>query len=504
MVRKTHEQTAIDRKYSPFDFLSPVDSRYYGTEADFYEALHPYLSEEANIRYQLKVEQELIAQLEASGIAPKGISEATARAVVEITPTEVYAEEQKIHHNVRAIANCIRSRLDDASRGYVHLFATSNDITDTARAVALRDVTRDIILEDLHALMGVLVETASEYADVPQIGRTHGRHAVPITLGYWLANYIDRLGQRTEFLVRAAENLRGKMSGAVGAHNSFGLKWPGDPAFFEKAVLARLGLQPSDYSVSTQIVQPEYLADFAHALVSSFSVLANLADDYRQLMRSEIEEVVEDTSRYVGSSTMPHKVNPKNFENVKSLWKTFMPRMTTFYLDQISEHQRDLTNSASGRFVNELVAGFDYAIRRLRKAIQGTKIEEDSLRKCFEMGEGWVVAEPLYIALALGHHADAYEVSKALVKKSKEVGKTLMEYLRTEAEAKEILKGISEEHMEIIMNPAKYTGDASERTRFVCEMWWGAEKSPGRINPIDLLQSKLRGPVGVLAGPLWK
>ncbi len=303
------------------------------------------------------MEQALLAELEASGVAPRGTSQALAAALREdpITPAEVYAEEERIHHNIRALVNCIGRRLDaaaipamaaPAAKGYVHLFVTSNDVMDTARALALRDFTREVLLPDLHELMAVLVGAARQHAETLQIGRTHGRHAVPLTLGYWLANYVDRLGQRMERIGQAAAELRGMISGAVGAHNSFALAWPNDPAAFELRVLARLGLRPAEGAVSTQVVQPEFVADFAHALVSTFSVLANLADDYRNLMRSEIEEIGEQTRR-VGSSTMPHKVNPKNFENVKSLWKAAMPRMTTVYMDQISEHQRDLTNSAS-------------------------------------------------------------------------------------------------------------------------------------------------------------
>ena len=174
---------------------------------------------------------------------------------------------------------------------------------------------------------------------------------------------ISLVTQRAELVSRTALNLRGMFSGAVGVHSALALRWPNDPTLIEVLVLTRLGLQPGDGCVSTQIVQPEYLTDFGHALTSTFSVLANLADDYRNLMRSEIEEVREDLDTYqAGSSTMPHKINPKNFENVKSLWKEFAPRMTTVYFDQISEHQRDLTNSASTRFFNELVAGVDYAV----------------------------------------------------------------------------------------------------------------------------------------------
>src|SRR5690606_694848 len=119
-------------------------------------------------------------------------------------------------------------------------------------------------------------------------------------------------------LEEAVGNLRGKMAGAVGAYNASRLFFS-DPDQFEVEVLRRLGLQPADHA--TQVVEPEYLADFLHAVVSTFGVLANLADDMRHLQRTEIAEVGEafDPDQ-VGSSTMPHKRNPWNFEHVKSLW----------------------------------------------------------------------------------------------------------------------------------------------------------------------------------------
>src|SRR5215470_17410405 len=114
--------------FSPFDFISPLDSRYYGPEKDFYAALHPYLSEAATILYQLRVERALLAELEASGVAPRGASAALAAALAAnpITAAEVYAEEERIHHNIRALVHCIQRRLDAGAQGYVHLFVTSN------------------------------------------------------------------------------------------------------------------------------------------------------------------------------------------------------------------------------------------------------------------------------------------------------------------------------------------------------------------------------------------
>ena len=119
-----------------------------------------------------------------------------------------------------------------------------------------------------------------------------------------------------------------------------------------------LNLKPA--KITTQIIPPETLTDFLHSIVSSFSVLANYARDMRNLQRSEIGEVGEPyEEEQVGSSTMPQKRNPINFENVESAWKKFMPQMVTVYLDQVSEHQRDLTNSLTQRYIPGLLVMFD-------------------------------------------------------------------------------------------------------------------------------------------------
>ena len=453
-----------------FDYLSPLDTRYYGDDRSVYDALHPYLSEAAVIRYQIKVEQAIIASLEAAGVAPRGISARLAQAGVRVTTAAVYEEEHRTHHNIRALVNCLGAHLPETDRGFVHLFATSADVMDTARSLALRDLARDVLLPELRDLITVLIDEALRHAELPQIGRTHGRFAEPITVGYWLANFIARLTARAEKIAAAARELRGMFSGAVGAHSALALVWPDDPAAMELDVLARLGLKPGEGAASTQVIQPEYVTDLAHALISTFGVLANIADDYRHLMRSEIAEAGEDLDTHqVGSSTMPHKINPKNFENVKSLWKAFVPRIMTVYMDQVSEHQRDLTNSASMRFFSELVAGTFYAIRRLKGAVRRTRIIPQATRHNLERaGEQLIAAEPLYIAFALTGHPSGYYKARELVLKARESGSDLLSLLETDPEACDLWARVPEERKAIIRDPARYVGDCAARTRAVC------------------------------------
>jgi adenylosuccinate lyase len=267
-------------------------------------------------------------------------------------------------------------------------------------------------------------------------------------------------------------NLRGKFSGAVGAYNALSLFYPADPAELEIEFLNELGLRPTDTSVSTQIVEPEFLTDLVYAIISCFSVLGNLADDTRHLHRTEIAEVREKYDvNDIGSSTMPHKVNPKNFENVKSLWKAYMPRIVTVLMDQISEHQRDLTNSASGRFVAELFTGFDYAVNRLKDALQNIYVDKEKMRENLAQSEGSIVAEPLYILLALNGFPDAYNYVRTLVAMSEKSGKKVSELVWTDKKIEPILKKLNPQQLEVLKNPSKYIGASYQRTIATCDQW---------------------------------
>ena len=220
----------------------------------------------------------------------------------------------------------------------------------------------------------------------------------------------------------AAQNLTGKFSGTVGVYNALSLFFD-HPEEFERAVLAELGNEPAD--ISTQILPPEPAADFCHAIVSGFGVLANFANDMRHLQRSEIGEVGEAFQKdQVGSSTMPQKRNPINFENVKSMWKAFMPRMTIIYMDQIFEHQRDLTNSCSQRYIPELLVPFTTSTRRLIKVSYKLQIDKINMEKNFRMSEKVLVTESIYILLASLEHPSAHECLRIKTIESVKTGRS--------------------------------------------------------------------------------
>lgn len=452
-----------------FDSISPLDHRYYTSSPELFERLASYLSESATIRYQARVEAALVRGLSRMGICPPHVADEVERACAAVRPEEVYAEEEKTRHNIRALVNVIRSKVSDEAKPFVHFTATSVDIIDTARALQLKDVAFDVVIPLLKDLVRLLIAIARREAYTVQAGRTHGQHAVPITFGFALAEYVSRLGNRIEALEQAARNLKGKMAGAVGAYNASHLFFD-DPRAFEAEVLGLLGLSAADHA--TQIVQPEFVVDYMHAVASTFGVLANFADDVRHLQRTEIGEVGESFEKdQVGSSTMPHKRNPWNFEHVKSLWKVFVPRMMTLYMDQISEHQRDLTNSASGRFAVEMVAGLSCAADRLIRVTRKLVVDPERMQQNFASTAGYVIAEPLYILLAAHGHPDAHEAVRKLTLRVEAGEGDLWELAMASEELAPYLERFSESQRAILKDPAKYTGIAAQRALAVCDEW---------------------------------
>jgi adenylosuccinate lyase len=340
---------------------------------------------------------------------------------------------------------------------------------DTATAMRFKEATEKVVLPKALDLERILINIARREKDTLQVGRTHGQHAVPVTFGFAMAEYVSRFGSRIELIKQTAQNLRGKIAGAVGAYNASSLFFE-DPFEFETEILWELGLKPSEYS--NQIVAPEYLTDYIHAVISAFGVLANLADDIRNLQRTEISEVGEVfEANQVGSSTMPHKRNPWNFEHVKSMWKEFMPRMITIYTDQISEHQRDLTNSASGRFAPEIVVGFTAAVDRLIRVLSKLVVDRERMERNFEFTKEMVIAEPLYILLASMGHPNAHEAVRLLTLESQKTGKTLRELLVERTELLSYWEKLTPNQREVLDNPAKYIGQASQKTEKICDNW---------------------------------
>ncbi|MDR0599889.1 MAG: adenylosuccinate lyase [Treponema sp.] len=401
-----------------FQNISPLDHRYSLSEKSVFDSLVPWLSEEAAIAACVKAEIALvIAHLSVRGTLTGALREALERAGEQVTPEEVYAEEEKTRHNVRALVNVLKTKVPPEAAPLVHLGATSVDILDTGLSWRMAGVTRRAILPLLRKLELLLCDFTEREAETPQVGRTHGQSAVPITVGFAMAEYVSRLGKSILEIERRAGELKGKLAGAVGAYNASSLIVR-DPEALERRYLSELGLEPSEHS--TQLVEPEYLLRLLLEFNTAFGIIANLADDLRSLQRSEIGELREGfAADQVGSSTMPQKRNPWNSEHVKSLWKAFMPRVMTFFMDQVSEHQRDLTNSASQRFIADYVTGFSLAVSRMTSVIEGLGVDRERLLANLRGSSGGgipggVMAEPAYILLAESGVSGAHEVIRKI------------------------------------------------------------------------------------------
>ena len=467
-----------------FKNISPIDHRYSVSESSVYESLVPWISEEALISSCIKAEIALVfAHLKVRGELTPAVRAELEKCTA--SPEEVYAEEEKTRHNIRALVNVLKTKVPAKIVPLVHLGATSVDILDTSLSWRIAGVTREAVLPLLKKLELLLCSFAEKEAETPQVGRTHGQHAVPITLGFAFAEYVSRLGKSVLEIEKRSKELKGKLSGAVGAYNATSMIVK-DPQELERIYLEELGLEPSEHS--TQLVEPEYLLRLLLEFNTAFGIIANLADDLRNLQRSEIGEVREGfTADQVGSSTMPQKRNPWNSEHVKSLWKAFMPRVNTFFMDQISEHQRDLSNSASQRFISDYIVGFCLAVSRMSKVIEGLGTDKERLLANLRGGgiPGGIMAEPAYILLAETGVGDAHEVIRKITLTAEKENISFAAALAKEPETLKKIggklaelglitartDGSTEEALSFFENPQRYSGLAAKKAKTLAEKY---------------------------------
>ena len=462
---------------SIFRNISPLDHRYYLSNKTLFDDLADYISEEASIMYCIKAEAALLkSHMSLYGDKYSELFSVVDNLTESIKPEEVYAEEEKTQHNIRALVNVMKDKVPEELKHFIHLGATSVDILDTASSMKYRDAVRNVILPQLIKLEKQLAEIAGAEAYTPQVGRTHGQHAVPITLGFALSEYVSRLGKSIIEIDRLSKNLKGKLAGAVGSYNSTSMIVK-DPFALEEKYLEYLGLEASEHS--TQMVEPEYLLRLLTEINTAFGIIANLADDLRNLQRSEISELREMfTSTQVGSSTMPQKRNPWNSEHVKSLWKAFSPRVITFFMDQISEHQRDLSNSASTRFIADYLAGFTAAVARMIKITGTLYVDKEKLKKNLSFTGDLVLAEAAYILLSCAGEPDAHEIIRKVTLKCEENNTTLAVELPLEPEtwkkiSGQLMETTGMDAIEFFSKPELYRGKSAEKAKMISEKYIG-------------------------------
>lgn len=201
--------------------------------------------------------------------------------------------------------------------------------------------------------------------------------------------------------------------------------------------------------------------------------MANLATDMRHLQRSEIGEIREKfEAGQTGSSTMAHKRNPISFENVASLHKQVLSQIVNANLNLTSEHQRDLTDSASARFYGVPVATVAVMLSRLNSALSKIEVDEENMQKNLELTGGAIAAEPLYLLLAKYGHTSAHEKSKVLAHKALDSNTPLVDVIAADPEAKSYWDKFTAQEKQIITEPQKYyLGIAAEKAKQIAEVW---------------------------------
>jgi len=445
-----------------YDGIDPLDGRYFDDEIAL------YLSERSRVAYQAYVEAALANTLAHYGVCSQEIADEIANSACKVTTEDVYEEEKTTRHDIKALVNCIKAGISESAQPYVHFGATSHDVIATASSLQMRDVMNNVVIPRLETLLSTLAQISEKYADTVQVGRTHGQHAVPITFGFAIAEYVSRLAQSLEIIKQDTNNLYGKFSGAVGAYNALSV-FVENPQEFEEKIIGSLGLKVAPYS--TQIIPAENIVRLLDELSLTAGIMANLSNDMRNLQRSEIGEVREKFEEgQTGSSTMAHKRNPWNFENVVSMWKQVTAQTINARLNVSSEHQRDLTDSASSRFYVIIPASVAAMSKRLNTIMGKLEVDEENMQRNLKMSGGAIAAEPLYLLFEKYGHTTAHEKSKALAHQALESNTPLVDVITSDSEATEYWNKFTENEKQIISEPEKfYTGRAAEKARAIVQ-----------------------------------
>lgn len=425
------------------------------------------------VRPMIELELALLDSLAEVKIIPakllKSLSPVTRQSLLRITTTEIDEQERKTRHDVKALTDVMMERLPSDAEGlkpWIHFSATSFDIRDSAMILLYRRSYEEVVRRTLKTVLVLMVEKVERYAKTPQIGRTHGKHAMPITAGFWLATILARWLDCALRLNEKADSLVGKFTGIVGAYNAqllFGLTKQGISPTFEERVLRKVGLEPA--LISTQILPPEPLDDFLHAYVLLSGALAQFARDCRHLMRSEIGEVREQfTGKQTGSSTAPHKRNPITYENIEGIHILVRNAYQNVLANLNSEHQRDLVGSSVSRQFPEIVVLTQYQLEQTLKVIQTMEIDETALQKNLAQEKHIFMSEALQLALRqAGFEGDAHAfINHEVVPKatpSKPIHQVILEMHKLDA----IRERIPIHVWHALENPLSYTGRAEQK-----------------------------------------
>lgn len=451
--------------------ILPIDTGRYGTAE-----MKAVFEEENRLQRMLDVEAALVwAHAEVGNIPKKD-----AQKIIEAANTErvklsrVKEIEAQIKHDVTSIVRVL-SEAAGSSSAYIHLGATSQDINDTATALQLREAS-ELLEAKLDNFEKILLENALQYKGTVMIGRTHGQHALPITLGFKFAIWLRENARHLQRLFQCRERLLvGKMSGAVGTQAGLGPKAPR----IQELVMKKVGLKAAD--ISNQIIQRDIHAEFILLLSMIASTLDKIATEIRELQRPEIGELAEpfEKAKQVGSSTMPHKRNPELCERISGLAKILRSLVVPALEDIPTWHERDLTQTSAERFIiPESCILVDYMISLMNKILTGLQVNEDRMRENLGLTQGRAMSEAVMTALVKKgmNRQEAHELLRVLTIKSETEKQP---FKNTLIENSTIRKRLTKDGIARALNPHYYLGTALTQVDLVIQKTRQERKARG-------------------------
>ncbi len=454
---------------SPLTALSPLDGRYAGKVAN----LRPIFSEYGLIKARVTVEVRWLQMLAANrGIIEVPAFSADANAFLDAIVADFSeADAQRVkdiesttNHDVKAVEYFLKERVADHAElasisEFFHFACTSEDINNLSYALMLNEARNIVLLPELDKLISTIQQMSIEMADVPLLSRTHGQPASPSTMGKEWANVAYRMTRQRNQI--AAVEMLGKINGAVGNYNAHMVSYPElDWEVIAREFVESLGLTWNPYT--TQIEPHDYVAELNDAVCRFNTVLIdNCRDVWGYISLGYFKQRV--IAGEVGSSTMPHKVNPIDFENAEGnlgLANAVMGHLSAKL--PISRWQRDLTDST---VLRNLGVGFGYSVLAYASAAKGLgKLELNEIRLAADLDATWeVLGEAIQTVMRRYGLENPYEQMKALTR-----GKGITpEALRAFIEKLEIPENAKAELIEL--TPASYIGNAAAQARAIKE-----------------------------------
>lgn len=441
--------------------ILPIDSGRYGSPE-----MRRIFDEENRLQRMLDVEASLArAQAKVGDIPASDAATISKKASTQtVRLKRVKQIEARTKHETVAVVEALSEACGKSGR-YVHLGATSSDVLDTAAALQVRDALR-LIMRRLDQLEETLLTQASKYSETICVGRTHGQHALPITLGFkfavWLreiSRHISRLRECTPRVVV------GKLAGAVGTMAGLG-----DHALeVQSLVMEELGLGTPE--VTTQILQRDRCAELVCVLANLASSIDKFSTEIRNLQRTEIDEVREpfDFKTQIGSSAMPHKMNPRISENISSVAKVVRSLVQPSLESVVTWHERDLTQSAAERFtIPEAFVLTDHILAGINHVLADLWVSPDRMARNLDLTGGMELSEALVSALVDKgmERARAFKLIRNLSIDSITGKKTFQDLVRKNVE---IAKLLSEKELDFVFDPGNYLGKTMDLIRRAIE-----------------------------------